>query len=378
MAKPRDLAAGEWWQVPRVGNSRLADVYASPNPGGNQAAIIDSWGGGTFDSKRGDLDILGGGHLDYQGNEWNAFNVRSLLFRLKNYYSTAGAGDTEAAAGGGPSSRHGYTTYAYSRTRDKIMCGPGSFLYGSGGVFGPGMWEGDASFESPSSWTSAFTQRDNQPTFPTGSSPGASNFLWSETLQKGFIRQNGIASWDPTAGVGSQWTINSSFEAGPLNAQGPACIVDGTTPLHVMVGNGNTNVQQLATPFGFLGAENNFGATGATAIESVVAPGQLYDPRSDRIVAWAGLIPGGTDRRDTYHLNRTTKVWTRVPGTGDIPTAPNSNGTYLFKYIGDLPGYEGLCVLVNSTTQDVYFYRSSEAPVTYSVGARLFANARRA
>src|SRR5678815_393748 len=363
MAKPFDLAVGEWWQVPRVGNSQLADVYATPNPGGAQATIITSWGAGAFDSLRGDLVIMGGGHLDYQGNEWYAFNVVTLLWRIKNYYSTAGAGDTEAASGGGPSSRHGYGTYAYSRSRDRLMLGPGSALYGAGAVFGTGMWDFNTATESPSSWTNGFAQRDNRPGFPTGS--GASNFVYSETLAKGFIRHGGIASWNPAAGAGSQWTLETTFEAGPLNAQSPAVIVDGTTPLHVQVGGGNTNVQQLAGSFSFLGSENNFGATGATAIQSVDFPGLTYDKLGVRVLGWAGTLAGGTDNRDVYSLNMTSKVWTRTAGTGDTPTSPAGNGTFgRFAYVGDYPGYAGLCVLVNPTTAHVSFDRSSASTIT--------------
>src|SRR5882724_5625402 len=70
MAMPFDLVAGQWWQVPRVGNSHLADVYS---PLGN-VQLMTAWGGGCIDTLRKDLLIFGGGHTDLTDNAVYAFS----------------------------------------------------------------------------------------------------------------------------------------------------------------------------------------------------------------------------------------------------------------------------------------------------------------
>ena len=80
------LPAGHWYEVP---NSRLQDVgFQWPRqwlPGTTYSryhfdldAVIRSWGGGAYDTKRERLIVWGGGHAGYDGNEIYVFDVNML------------------------------------------------------------------------------------------------------------------------------------------------------------------------------------------------------------------------------------------------------------------------------------------------------------
>lgn len=373
MAKPFDLQNQEWWKVPRVGNSHLSDVYAAPSPGGfGPQWVMDSWSGGVIDTTRHDLLVCGGGHVAYAGDEVYAFNVDTLLWRVKNYYSAPGTGDTESAAGGGPASRQTYSILAYDPGRDRMVMGAGGVLYGSLGNFTFGCWEMDCSVESPSSFNgSAWTQLDTMPALPTGQI--RSNLVFRPGTTKCYYQGTGLQEIDPTLTAGSQWTDQTSFESDiTTNA---VTVVPGSPNRLIMVGGGTgdgtdgTTVRELVSPWNFEGGgQNAYGTTGDTIIESVGGasggtPGIGYDSNTGKVVCWAGTLTGGADNRDSYELDLTTKIWTRKAGIGDVPDAPTGNGVFgRFASLGGCgAAYAGLFVLVNSTTSDVFFFRASGA-----------------
>lgn len=377
MAKPFDLAIGEWWQVPRVGNSQLADVYPT-NPGGNQAAIISAWSGACVDTSRKDLLVWGGGHADYTGNEVYAFNFDSgsgnyLTWRRKTFPSTPLNNDAEQNADGSPASRHTYSGLNYHPSRDTMVVAAGGFLAGAGGVRSLVAWEFACTTESPNSAApSAWTQKDTAPTIaPNGTPEPFMSMAYDATANKFYSQHNrGFTSFDPAASAGTQWTELTNFE-GPAVADNTCAIAQApTSPRQIIwpsvTDSGEAFGRRLDTN-AYIGTETTgLPASGSINILDVADPGLLWEPNLLNMLLWGGTATGGTDNRDVYKLNLSTKAITRVAGTGDIPSAPTANGTFgRFAYLGGCgASYDGLCCLVNSTTGHVYFYRSSGTPIS--------------
>lgn len=363
-SKPFNLAAGEWWQVPRVGNSRLSDVYAT-NPGGGQDKIMGGFSGACFDSSRKDLIVWGGGHTDYQGNEVYAFNLVTLVWRRKCNPSTPANNDGETNGDGSPASRHTYAGLNYNVARDSMVVAAGGYLAGPTGVRSNATWEFACSTETPNATApGAWTRRDDCPTISPGSGPEPyMSMAFDSASGKYFTQHNrGFCRYDPSLSPGSQWTALTNFE-GPAVTDEPVCVAP-LSPSQIIwpsgADSGEVFGRRLDTN-AYIGAETTgLPASGALNILDVTDPGCGWDPIAQRVIIWGGTATGGTDNRDVYSLNVGTKVITKVTGTGDIPTNPAAAGTFgRFAYLGAAAGYEGLWLLVNSTTTDCYFYRSS-------------------
>lgn len=370
--KPFDLKVGEWWQVPRVGNSQLADVYATPNPGGGQQNVMATWSGACIDTKRKEMLIFGGGHTDYTGNEVYAFNfdplsANYLLWRVKAYYSTPLNNDAESNADGSPSSRHSYAGLAYSLVRDKMIVAPGGFLAGPSGNRAIWTWEFDCTTESPSTAApSAWTRKDDAPAISPSAADPRCNISYNAANGLYYCQhRRGLATFDPAAAAASQWVPLTNFE-GPVIGD-DSCAVAPLTPSQLIftgtAASGQAFGRQLDTN-AYIGSETTgLPVTGDINILDVAVPGIGWDPYAQRMVIWGGTATGGIDNRDVYSLNLTTKVVTRISGSGATPDNPTANGTFgRWACLGDIAGYEGLFILVNTTTSHVYFYRSSFSP----------------
>jgi hypothetical protein len=371
VAKPFDLAVGEWWQVPRVGNSQLADVY-SPL-GGPQ--LMSAWGGACVDTSRKDLLVFGGGHLDLTDNAVYAFNFdpgsgNNLTWRRKVSSSNPAANDdSETNADGSPASRHTYSCLLYRASLDKMIVGPGGFLAGGGGVRSAAAWGFDCATENPSSsLTSAWTRYDDGPS--TVGDPRAA-MAYDPSTAKYYVQfSTGFVSFDPTAGSGSQWTVLHDFEGPNTSDNTTDAALFGPNKMYwVNTADGGELWARIFTdPWTYTGAESTgIGATGDINILDVANPGMRWEPSLANLVLWGGTATGGTDNRDIYKVSSSGAV-TRVGGTGATPDNPQANGTFgRFAYLGGCgSAYSGLWALVNSTTGHVYFYRSSAPPLTLS------------
>lgn len=365
MAKPFDLAVGEWWQVPRVGNSHLADVYATPSPGGDQTAIMNEWSGGCVDTSRLDLLIWGGGHGGYAGNEVYAFELDNFVWRRKSFYSTPLNDNSESNADGSPAARHTYAGLCYDATRDTLVVAAGGFLAGPAGVRSNFPWEFNCTNETPNaSAPGAWLQKDIAPDIPPDTVQPFSSMAFDTATGKYYSQhQRGLARFSPGASPGSQWETLTTFEGSSV-LDVPVAIAP-ISPSQIIwpstVATGQCFGRRLDTN-AYIGTEGGgLPVTGDLNILDVDSPGIGWEPVAQKMILWGGLATGGTDRRDVYKLDLGTKVVTRVAGSGDIPDAPSVNGTFgRWAYLGGCGlSYSGLWVLVNSTTSDVYFYRSS-------------------
>ncbi|MEZ5481332.1 MAG: hypothetical protein R3E73_03890 [Porticoccaceae bacterium] len=88
--------------------------------------------GGDFDSKRNRLMIFGGGHADYCGNEWLAFDLDELGWHLLSGPSDLVGYDDQSGKtpDGNPASRHTYNGLAYIASSDEFLVHGGSLVTG--------------------------------------------------------------------------------------------------------------------------------------------------------------------------------------------------------------------------------------------------------
>ncbi len=364
------LAVGEWLKAPVQTGSKISGVFASPNPGGTQATITSSWGGGCYDSLRDEFIIHGGGHGDYSGNEFYAFSISTATWRIKAYYSTPrdATGDIRYADGTPPSA-HTYTCLTYLPSTDRILRLPGLAPYTLGSAFFSTHVDSlDASVESPAtaipgSWTAKANDAD-----------GNSDGIWAYNsldgkfygMYSGGSSSQGIRHYDP---VGNAHTTDTTFDSGAANNAHNMTAAIAPVGVGYMAYMGGSLQMKKLSDFTFAGTSDaTYGATGATAIEGIVAPGFVWDPLGEQFVAWGGTLAGGTDNRDWYTLPDPTsgsKVWTRHTGTGDIPPNPVTNGTYSRFMVR---GSTGICALVNSTADEVYFLRVFAPPTAEVTG----------
>jgi hypothetical protein len=391
MAKPFDLAVGEWWRVPQAAGTRLADVFPSVFAGGSSnppVAITENWGSGCVDALRRDFIIWGGGHNAYAGNEVYALDIESFQWRRKSMYSTA-TQDADANADGSSNIGHTYDTLEYDPFRDHIHVSPGRGLWGGDAVVSAGTWWFDPANETPNAAApSAWHHLDNAPDIDPDVADPRPISAYNPVDRKIYVwHRRGFARCNPDASAGTQYEVLTTFDPSPdfpFNVQMVFIPAIGGSPARMLTVGGDGATSRSASlrnldDFSFVNSNNNdMGATGATSVEAVNGPGLDYDANGGLAIAWVGLITGGTDRRDTYTLNTQTKVWTRNAGTGDVPPEPRSgniSGTYgRFRYLGDLGAtYAGLFILVNATNDDVFFFRASAPPPGTSLPAGPFA-----
>jgi hypothetical protein len=331
-AHPLDtLAPGQWYQVP---NSHIDPLFPEPRPAGNSgpAAVVGAWGGGAFDDARERLLVWGGGHSDYGGNEIYAFDVATLHWsRAWGPLPVVTSIPPECSstyAGGTPSARHTYDGIQFIPTTGKLWATGGFRFCGNPSAdtvtwlfdFAGGTWsQGAKTLEAVGTPTSAWD-------------PNGQRVLYQA--------QNLFQAYDP---ITDHYTKLGEVDGGFWSST--VSVVDVTHNLLLAVGNGKLRVWNLSTNQ-FASDQPNTGGGRATAGQ----PGVAWDPKLGRIVTWSG----GTS---VWSLDVASWTWFEHmadPANPAAPAAPVPAGTFgRFRY---MPGRNAY-VLVNKTSDDVYFYK---------------------
>lgn len=150
------MTPGSWLKV----NTNTFSSVTPPQglkPGyyGSSSRVIPAWSGFTWDSKRGDLLLFGGGHANYSGNEvyrWSGVDQtwsRGSLPSDINVYHVNGYEIVNSKGGvfDAPTSAHTYDTTNYLAVADRMLV-LGGAAFNTGGVFqdsagaqtGPYLW----------------------------------------------------------------------------------------------------------------------------------------------------------------------------------------------------------------------------------------------
>lgn len=335
-AHPIDtLQSGQWYRVP---NSKLTSVAASNVPG-SFGSIMGAWSGGAFDTTRNRLIIWGGGHGDYAGNEIYAFDVASLTWVRLTNPSTDVGGDVNSGyyPDGNPRAFHTYEYIEYVPSIDRF-CSFGN----SAGYPGVNSTSNIDCFNFETlQWE---PRRGNLPSGAWGTPATAAAYdpTTGHVFVLGMLGSSILAEFNPTTNASS---VRSSPD---YTSYYVTADIDPTRRKFVAVGSG----QQFSWNITGSGqvSRTALSTTGATEIAGKQAPGLVYDPISDRMVAWSGGA-------DVYTLNLDTLTWTRhAPAATNtvVPSAAAGNGTYgRFRY---MPAYNAF-IVVNSVSDDVYIYK---------------------
>lgn len=329
------LQPGYWLEIP---NSNLSSVSSTQNPPGDQAGVTDAWSGGLYDTKRDQLIVWGGGHLDYGGNEVYAFSLSELKWKILRE-----SGQAEQCvtfySDGSPSSTHSYNSIQYVGSVDR-------FVYVGGSPYGSNCDQD--SFTSLFNFeTNAWERGTDQPDighttgFITAYNPKTGD-LWAHGTYGG----SKLAQYDP---LKNEWTAYGSGEYLEIYA---TAAIDPDRRLMVAVGWETMVSWDLDNPA--QGATNRrFQTSGDSEFEDIAAVGFVFDPVLKKFVGWGG----GTS---VYVLDPDTWIWTKVdaaPGNGVNPGQQNDRGTYgRFRYVPS----KNIYVVVNTTTSNVFAYKLSE------------------
>jgi MYXO-CTERM domain-containing protein len=340
-----NLQPGEWYEVP---NSHMRQVDPCPqrtcsySAVEGQAAVMDDWSGGAFDTQRDRLIIWGGGHGGYAGNEVYAFDLGALTWSRVSEPSDPVTPDVPYDPDGNPEARHTYNYIQYLPPPiDRLVSSGGSAFYQTGQT---GTRHVDAFDFSTNKWEPgrfADTPCNNLIGSITAFDP-VSGHLFQHGGDQSWLIELDLA--------GNAWAEHGDQFSGSYVDYYKTAAIDPNARKMVAVGNGEVWTWDLGAQGQISGMMVT--TTGPTDAQAVASPGLEYDPTIQELVAWA-------DGTTVYSLNVPTLVWTAHPPaqTNTVtPTARNGNGTFgRFRY----SPIRNVYVLVNNVDEDVFVYKLS-------------------
>lgn len=337
------MPADSWAFAP---NSKLYDTCRHASVYGDGVylvtgciAIVDSWGGGAYDSQRQKLVVWGGGHDDYGGNELYAFNMKTFAWEQLTTPSRPPFGK-DPLDDGNPVSRHTYDGVEFIASRGTILGFAGARSRDGNGT--DLTWE----FEPTSKvWTNL------GPSAPPVSSLYDIALAYDRVTNKVYIHGHAyLGAYDFQANT---WSRLSDFGYPPYTNvydswKTRVGAVDPVKRLFVTMGSESAvlvynidtaAVLSLAAPWNAL--------TTSQAFLRVPAPGLDFDVATSQLVAWAGGSPMALDTSAMPYQ------WVARSAL-QAPVTANPRGTYgRWRYAERY----NVFVLVNDANDDVRFYK---------------------
>jgi hypothetical protein len=341
-----------WYQIPQTALSSLCPTYSDIQGNTGCAAVTEAWGSALVDTKRNQLILHGGGHVDYDGNEIYAIDFNNLtaagnpstvLVKDASHGSAVDAAISacsEAFPDGTPNSRHDYNGWIYLPVTDEY------FLYGGGisscGNFSDGNW-----VFSPvtGSWTQ-LTPGTHPETSQNGSIPANAYdsvtgcVYMQETIEGNF--------WQYCRGAKSaNWTLLSGTVGSnePCQSDAFSVVIDPTDRLYVGAGSGCLGTISLSSPYATV---NDAGASGCSGSSIITAqsPGMAWDPVQQMVILWAG-------GNSVLEYSPKAHTCTTVTYSGG-PGSPSAAGTFgRFAYMPGLGGF----LYADTMSTNIYFLR---------------------
>ena len=355
------LPADSWLALPGTAFRKFCEANAVPalEANGGCRMAVEAWSGGVFDDERRQMLVIGGGHMDYWGNEVYAFAPASGRWRIVRPASrvASGALPSEPMPDGAPVSRHTYDSLAYMRHLGQV------FLFG--GAIAPNGYS-----ENTTWWFDPANARWQ----PKASAPrsGAGHYYmataYDPLTQQVYIRnERGFYAYDPTSDRWS-WPL-VDFSVRPYYPRQQThhyrrAVVMPEARLFVALGGMLANP---AAPDVFIydlerkrDVTPDYPMRGDLSVIANQGVGLDVDTASGALVAWAGGAPAIMDPQSWE--------WRRGSARGAPPKAVG-NGTFgRWRYIP----YLNVFMLVNKPEEDVHFYK-----LTAGCGPAAPADARR-
>jgi hypothetical protein len=191
--------------------------------------------------------------------------------------------------------------------------------------------------------TLAWSQAGLCPTVSTGAScaVAADGRVWQHGTHDS---ASTLSCHNPTTGAWTEHVPDGSFLAHGRTAE-----IDPVTNQFFMIGAGDCYVFDLFAP-GQPGVHKN--TSGPRGAQESYSPGVAFDPKTGKLVCWAG---GPT----VYMLDPGTYTWTSRTTTGANTSPPSAavNGTFgRWRYVPTL----NVFVVVNSVDGNLFVYRHAE------------------
>lgn len=333
-----------WIELPNTNLDSAAPVPLPPGTAGVKG-VMSKWCGATYDTKRDRLIVWGGGHRGYAGNELYSFDVNNMLWTRITDPTPVDQiiENSDTYADGSPSARHSYDGLTYIPEPFDALYARGSATYGS------------KPKQSLYTWVYEFK-----------------NDKWVRTEDHPDHRVNELTDYDVVSGnIYSQgrnylsiyspktktWRIASDRVTRP-KLDGNASL-DPVRRKFVRIGGGEIYAWDISTT---PPTQTELVTTGEKQIVNAVAPGFVYDPVSDKFVAWDGYDTSGA----IYTLDMDTLTWEKIlPATGVKPfvnTNTEFNGIFgRFQYIPS----KNVFLAVSYTNQNVYIFKlNNNEPLT--------------
>lgn len=368
-----NLPPGHWFEIPgsamrgiQVDACRIKVIRDAYDRVVNDMAScsldrIMSYSGGAYDFKRHQLLVWGGGHSTYAGNEIYAFNIAAAKWlrltepsppvlenildtdRKKFLPITPHWHDPNFPPG--PISVHSYDQLEYLPDQDMFFAAGGA-TYSANGYATGLTWLFDLNKGDASGWMQALPMPGKAYGLYEFNMPTAYDPVSKRVLMRGYSE---AGSFNP---VDRSWKITlTKLRSRMLGTVGE---VDPKRRAFVVIGGGGGEIYTVSTD-GELGAPQSLASLGDKEIEQCYAPGFVFDPKADRLVAWCG-------KGDIYTLSLDNRVWVRHSPKGQaMPDDPANTsgirGTYgRFRYMPEFNAY----VVVNGTQNNVFLYRLSD------------------
>lgn len=331
-----EATAGEWTAI---GVNTLADVVfdydSAATPDGfrrNLQGIMDAWSGGTYARELHRLYVNGGGHRDYDGNEWYAFDVHAARWERVNDPSLYldGSGIDGVFPDGAPGPIHTYDALVYAPSTN------GLYRMGRAGSALRSVWE------------FGLDTRHWRDTGVGVGDPHSSSAKWDPATGTILLFENSAQAsgygefvrFDPR--TSTRTPTGASARIGAVTSA-----LDATHGELVYTGGGIAPIRVDTTSY----VATELVTSGDTALEAKGGPGFTYDVRRDRFTGWGA----GSDTRTLYHLSRIDWSWTtETPSSGAVPGAPNVNGVFgRFQYV---PEYD-VMILTTTVSGPVMMYK---------------------
>lgn len=360
-----DIQPGYWYEAP---NSHMNSVIPTYTQNLNTFySIMSAWNGGAYDTKRDRLLIWGGGHMDYGGNELYAFDINTLTWqRLTNPSPTTLKGQTlntldsnciqtvfDLNCDNTPVSKHSYAGLVYLPNTDQLFQYGGSRWY-TGGVDAH-AWVFDF---ATNTWIQK-TDASGTSLTPISTYNPANGHMLSESGTGAHVQE-----FNP---INNTWTIVGTTGDSSFGGVGD---IDTNRNKFMVLEHGYLYVYDLNSP-GKNGYTRSIVPTYgdneivALAKSDGAAPGFVYDPIIDKMVAWSGAMSQDTTNGlgDTvYVLDLNTLVWKKFTPPTDSVAAPPKGITQSYYPRGTMGRWryipsKNIFIGVNDVYDDVFFYR---------------------
>ncbi|MEE9411845.1 MAG: hypothetical protein V3V22_02210 [Methylococcales bacterium] len=316
--------------------------------------VTEAWSGGAFDTLRNRLYIWGGGHKNYLGNEIYALDLNNTpsMVRLTDPATPLdyikNPSELPPFDGTQPKSRETYDGLVYLPGPDKLWA-----------------WSGSLAINGfPDNVTWLFDPQTNtwQRQQPSGDIPvpniGAISAYDPNTETVLLHNLDNLYRYTYNTSGGNYERLTSFEPSLFVHMNG---VIDPKRKKFILIGRGKDGKGQSIIFDISEGSEfkvENLNAVGGTEFLGAEAPGLVYDPTIEKVVAWAG-----GDTLYTLNLDVNPPRWTAesfpiLPSQASAAPVAHKQGTYgRFAYS---PAMKAL-VVYNAADKNGYLFRWSNA-----------------